>query len=175
MAGEGVISRRGFLGRVLRGTSIAAGFWLYGLPALAGEMTPRERASLDAVLDTLVPDDEYPGALRAGVPQRIEVLVAENPRRARLYRRGLAALESRSRRATGRSFQELSPDERGEVLAGLQGGFGPGPIFFHYVRRDAMTAYYSTPEAYEMLGYEPPLNGYAYTPVAPEDRRDAHG
>lgn len=154
---------------------MAFGFWLYGLPAAAGDMTPRERASLDAVLDTLIPDDEYPGALRAGVPKRIEALLTESTRRARLYRRGLAALESRSRRATGRSFRELSADERDEVLAGLQGGFGPGPIFFHYVRRDAMTAYYSTPEAYEMLAYEPPLNGYAYTPVGPEGGSDARG
>lgn len=138
-------------------------------------MTPRERGSLDAVLDTLIPDDEYAGALRAGVPKRIEALLTESTRRARLYRRGLAALESRSRRKTGRSFQELSADERGEVLAGLQGGFGPGPIFLHYVRRDAMTAYYSTPEAYEMLAYEPPLNGYAYTPVGPEGGSDARG
>lgn len=160
---------------MLRGTSIAVGFWLYGLPAVAGDMTPRERAAMDAVLDTLIPDDECPGALRAGVPNRIEALLTESTRRARLYRRGLAALESRSRRATGRSFLELSPDERGEVLAGLQGGFGPGPVFFHYVRRDAMTAYYSTPEAYEMLAYGPPLNGYAYTPVAPEGGRDANG
>lgn len=38
-----------------------------------------------------------------------------------------------------------------------------------------MTAYYSTPEAYEMLAYGPPLNGYAYTPVAPEGGRDANG
>ncbi len=154
---------------------MAFGFWLYGLPAAAGDMTPRERAALDAVLDTLIPDDEYPGALRAGVPGRIEALLTESPRRARLYRRGLAVLESRSRRATGRSFQEMSGDERGEVLAGLQGGFGPGPVFFHYVRRDAMTAYYSTPDAYEMLAYEPPLNGYAYTPVGPEGGSDARG
>lgn len=171
MTGKDLNGRRGFLGSMFHGAITIAGCWLYGLPTTAGaenELEPRQRASLDAVLDTLIPDDDHPGALRAGVPARIDELLAASPRRGRLYRRGLGAIERHARKAAGRPFHELSLAERSEVLNGFQTGFGPGAIFFRYVRRDAMTAFYSSPEAYAMLGYEPPVNGYPYTAVPDE-------
>lgn len=109
------------------------------------------------------------------MPTRIEELLARSPRRLRLYRRGLDAVERRARETAGSSFTDLAPDRRGEVLVAFQAGYGPGTIFFHYVRRDAMTRFYSSPAAYEMLGYQPPLNGYPFAPAASDASERAGG
>ncbi len=166
--------RRGFLGGMLAAMAAC----VYGLPfASAAEKPsgPEENAVLDAVLDTLIPEDGYPGALQAGVPERVAELMAASPRRARLYRRGLAAVDRHARAHTGRPFRSLDPAQRRALLDDFRAGFGAGSIFFRYVRRDAMTTYYSSPAAYEMLSYEPPVNGYPYR-IPPPDAADRdHG
>lgn len=172
MIGKDFIDRRGFLAGALRGALAGAACWLYGLPAAGAQkgLTLAHRASLDAVLDTLIPDDDYPGALRTGVPDRIVELLAGSPRRMRFYRRGLNAIERQARGSQGRSFHELPLAQRSEVLGDLQTGFSPGAIFFRSIRREAMTAFYSSPEAYAMLGYEAPVDGYPYSPALPSGK-----
>lgn len=169
-----IAGRRGFLGGML---AVAAAC-VYGLPvASAAEkpLKPVENVVLDAVLDTLIPEDGYPGALQAGVPERVAALMAASPRRARLYRRGLAAVGRHARSRTGRPFEALALSRRVDLLRDFQAGFGPGSIFLQYVRRDAMTAFYSSPAAYEMLSYEPPVNGYPYSTLPPDAADPDHG
>lgn len=169
--------RRGFLSGALYGAFTVAGLWLYGLPAgrAGSDLEVGHRDLLRAVLDTLIPDDEYPGALRAGVPERLESQLADTPRRARLYRRGLDAIASHALDSAGKPFQKLSPERRAEMLSAFQSGFNPGSIFLHYARIDAMTTFYSSPEAYAMLGYEPPVDGYPYSPATPNGSVEADG
>lgn len=164
--------------RFVQGALWAGAAWLYGLPtptAAAESLDPARAAALEAVLDTLIPADDYAGALDAGVPGDIAAMLAGSPRRLRLYRRGLDAVERRARETAGAAFTALAPDQRTQVLGAFRSGYGAGAVFLYYVRRDAMTSFYSSPLAYEMLGYQPPLNGYPYQPAAADSTEQADG
>lgn len=162
------MTRRSFLGNAFRRALGVVGFWCYGLPVLAAAETalaPAHRDFLEALLDTLIPEDDYPGAIGAGVPMQMLSSLSDDARGQRIYRRGLDALSSRIQKNDAAPFHALSLARRSEALAAIEEGFGAEALFFRRLRNDAMIAFYSSRAAYEMLGYQPPAAGYAYRPV----------
>lgn len=170
------MNRRLFLAGLRDRLLIGVGSWLYGLPSPArssGSLTADQQRLLEAVLDTLVPADDYPGAVAAGIPDQIQALVSAEARHLRLYRRGLDVLAGRVGETGNGPFHALSLEARTAILEELARGYGPGAAFFMRVRHDVLSRFYASPAAYAMLGYQPPLAGYAYRPVKPGGGRSA--
>jgi hypothetical protein len=86
------------------------------------EKTQLDRARLallSAVVDTLIPKTDTPGAVEAGVPQQFVALLhqwASPTRRAELIA-ALDAIDGLAQQKQRRSFASLTPNERLELLA----------------------------------------------------------
>jgi hypothetical protein len=127
-------------------------------------LNPSLRATLEAVVDTIVPRDQDPGAVDAGVPARIIAHLATHPDALALYRNGLELVDRLARQAGARSFDALDGAARERILASLQGGpAGPreaGTVFFRRVRRDVLAFFWGSVTGHRVVGYRPPLSGY---------------
>jgi gluconate 2-dehydrogenase gamma chain len=97
-------------------------------PAL-GLFDPHQRATVAAIAERIIPETDTPGARAAGVPEFIELIVAEHYKDdARAgFLEGLTDVDGRSRTRFGGSFVEIAPPQQDEVLTGLEGEVGPMP------------------------------------------------
>ncbi|MFC4312025.1 gluconate 2-dehydrogenase subunit 3 family protein [Steroidobacter flavus] len=80
---------------------------------------PRELALITAVADTIIPKTDTPGAVEAGVPQTFAAMLgtwASPARRADLIE-AFDKIDQLAKQKRGRSFTELTPGERHELLA----------------------------------------------------------
>jgi gluconate 2-dehydrogenase gamma chain len=89
----------------------------------AASWTPKflsgdEGMLVSAIADTLIPKTDTSGALEAGVPAFIDVVLeAVYPKEAQArFKTGLAEFASAAKAAKGRSFQDLAPVEREAFL-----------------------------------------------------------
>jgi hypothetical protein len=69
--------------------------------------TPAEIALIGEVANHIIPDSETPGAVKAGVPGYIDLVVSTNKAHQKLYREGLAWLASKGF-ATATAAQQLA-------------------------------------------------------------------
>lgn len=74
--------------------------------------TPAEMALVAAVANHIIPDSETPGAVKAGVPGYIDLVVSTNKAHQKLYREGLAWLERKG-------FSKATPAQQLAVLKPL--------------------------------------------------------
>jgi hypothetical protein len=171
------ITRRWFIAAGAAATAaIAAGLRLIGgghepVPRVAGI----DRRQFEALVDTIVPEDDAPGALAAGVAERLLERFAREPWRAGEYRHGMPRLEALARELGGRPFADLDLMLRNRVLAELLRRKGSdaasGRILYVRARNDVLKDFYASPAGQKMLGYRPPLNGYPDY-AAPLQRED---
>lgn len=154
----GIFSRRGFIARVvglLAGTSLAA--------CGRGQPSHIDSGTLAAVLDTLIPADEDPGALDAGVLEAIRLRIETDPVSTRRYQRLLEWVAGRSRAMHQRPFGQLSLPEREHLLNELYHSSNrelvQHRIDLHVVVRHCFHAFYSSPAAAGVIGYHPPIEG----------------
>lgn len=156
--------RRRFLLKVLGVLGLPALGWLGWRRWFRGGAKTDEFEALAALADAIVPADEFPGAVQAGVPGMLKrALTLSAPKRDH-YRRGLKGLNELSLAAHGQLFARLSLEARTALLERLARAGRNEPerhirVFFGLARRDVLRAYYSTPEARAMLGYHPPREG----------------
>jgi gluconate 2-dehydrogenase gamma chain len=100
--------------------------------AAAGERAlnlfdPHQRATVAAIAERIIPQTDTPGARAAGVPDFIELIVAEhykNDARAG-FLEGLTDVDGRSRTRFGRSFVEIASAQQDQVLTALENEVGP--------------------------------------------------
>jgi gluconate 2-dehydrogenase gamma chain len=99
------------------------------LPREAFEnLTATESDLLEAILDRLIPTDEYgPGAKEARVINYIDrglggALAAQKP----AYTAGLVALDRYAQTTRGKAFMQLSPRDQDSVLMDVEGGQATG-------------------------------------------------
>ncbi len=142
-------------------TSVSAGLSGLCLPALAQQGDVR---TLGAVLDTLLPADEFsPSASDLGLEIEMERLIAGNDLLIRLFTIALDWLNS----VDDRPFQDLDAARKVEILTAMAASdYNQVPgRFFHIVRALAMELYYARPEAIsgfpleiapQPAGYPPP-------------------
>lgn len=101
-------------------TMIGAGRALAYLPTGTGEniFTADDAALLDEVAETLIPQTDTPGARAAGVGAFMTQYVSDCYRapEQRSFRAGMQALEAEAERGYGRSFMEMTPEERQDML-----------------------------------------------------------
>jgi len=158
-------SRRAFLGRVLWISLL----WRKPNPALAQSnvVAPLDRPTreiLEAVVDAIVPRDQDPGALDAGVPARILAHLSTHPEALTLYKAGLEVVDRLARQSGAPSFRALEGPERERILTSLLNApddsrEAAGP-FLARVRRDVLAFYWGSVVAQGVVGYRPPLSGY---------------
>ena len=123
-------------------------------------LTSAQRASLDLVLNLIVPpsaDGRMPGAAQVGVPA---YLVAEAPDALPELRRELEAIEQRSRERFARGFAELAAIERKTLIEAMR---AQAPSFMSRLAHELLACYYQHDRVLEGLGMEarPPFpKGY---------------
>ena len=109
--------------------------------------------TLSAVVDCLIPPDDYPGGFDAGVCDFIASLLETDLAEQReFFAAGLDGIESESRARFDRSFVDLSSNEKVTLLENVESGkvISSWPIapdrFFDMLVRTTAEGYYSDPD-----------------------------
>lgn len=138
-----------------------------GLGSVAGlshAQVSRNRSSLGAVLDTMLPEDSVsPSASAIDIDSALEDIAAANPLLNQLFDAALGWMDT----VADRPFGDLPEETRIEILNFMEAAdFNQIPgRFFHIVRIMACELYYSRGEAIsdfplnaapQPLGYPPP-------------------
>ena len=146
--------------------------------ALAGEerqaggyrvkrLTEQEFATVSRLAELIVPADAGGGSgVDAGAPEFIDLLCSQNDELADIYRDGLAWIDATMRRRDGASFVDAPAPRQTALLDALvdaeraeraaragTGDLGPGVVFFNWVRRMTVDAYYTSPIGIADLQY----------------------
>jgi len=149
-------------------------------------LTVQEANTLAAACDRIVPPDQDPGAVQAGVVDFIDrQLATRQKRELGFWRQGIAGLDASARRRHGKPFAELAEDAQVALLREVEKGAGekadwgevePG-AFFSQLRNFTMMGFYGDPRhggnksrvAWVMLGVpDPPVRGRLHeTPPPP--------
>jgi gluconate 2-dehydrogenase subunit 3-like protein len=152
--------------------------------------TPAEHKVVAALCDIIVPSDETgPGALEAGIVERLDRMVALSSAPRRLYARGLLAFDELANRQRGRGFADLTAKEKIVMIKALERNFqeiahggdsvverlshkatalyrswpeGAAANLFATLVEDTMAAFYSSLTAWQSLSYDGPPFSRAY-------------
>ncbi len=117
-----------------------------------------QRATLDAILNQLLPATASPPATEFDVGGKLEARAEREPAFATLIRSGLNAVD---RMAGGDGFAGADAARQRSVLEAVQSGavgdtdwgeVAPA-AFFKRIRTEAIGAYYSDPRSWEAPGY----------------------
>lgn len=132
-------------------------------------LTETQHQTLAAVMDRLVPPDEFPGAWEAGAGEYLlRQFTGDLQGDVPVYRLGLDALDAEARAARGGSFVQLDIEAQDALLARVEAGNvttdwpEPPARFFALVVRHTMEGFYADPGnggnkngvAWEMVGFE---------------------
>ena len=125
---------------------------------------------LEALLDTIIPPDDYPGAVEAGVCDYLlrQLIGGDLAELLPTYQRWLSDLDAEARAGWGKSFAELNMVESTSLLERVETGevaadwsLQPAP-FFRQIVEHCAEGYYSDPAnggnrdgiGWRMIGYE---------------------
>jgi gluconate 2-dehydrogenase gamma chain len=133
-------------------------------------LTVSEAETAGAICDRIVPPDQDPGALAAGVLNYIDrQLTGPFRKHRRAYRDGLAAIERGSAAQFGKRFAALTAAQQDGLLTAIdQGAASPTKAFFDLIRDHTLQGYYGDPRhggnrdyaSWRMLGIPPaPVRG----------------
>lgn len=92
-----------------------------------------------ALVDTIIPRTDTPGASDVGVPAFVDRALSGKPELLKRYRAGAGSLDKKSRAKSGKAFDALSAEERAAVLS----EFTDDP-FFKLAKDLAVDGYYSS-------------------------------
>jgi gluconate 2-dehydrogenase gamma chain len=112
-------------------------------------LTADEAATVEAVIDQIVPADDYPGARQAGVLYFIDGALAGPLARFRqMYGQNLTMLDRLSQERFGNAFPQITWNEQTSMLRALESGeYGvAGQQFFSLIRQHTFQGYYGEPE-----------------------------
>ena len=138
-------------------------------------LNSQEIETLAALVDQIVPQDEFPSASEAGVVRYIDYALATGQNdRLPLYQKGLAATQDAARTEHGRDYHELSLDQQQALLEKIENGEADGKLwekvsptlFFEFLWQHTLEGYYGPPHyggnknyiSWKMVGY-PELHG----------------
>ena len=129
--------------------------------------------TLRAVVDCLIPGDDFPSAYDAGVCNYIErLLQTDLADQAEFYRAGLEAIDTEAFARFEKPFAKLSSYEQTAMLTAIESGAAetlwpiPPVRFFEMLVNTAAEGYYSEPQqggnrgaiSWVMTGFEEPLD-----------------
>ena len=107
---------------VLMGGALVGSQALLSGQTLAGKTSPGftdlDRALLDEIGDTIIPETDIPGAKSVGIGAFIAMMVTDcyDDRHHAAFREGLVAIDEAARRRFSKSFVACSPAERTDLL-----------------------------------------------------------
>src|SRR5689334_17928169 len=116
--------------------------------------------TLRAVVDCLIPPDDFPGAYNAGVCDYLErLLQTDLADEADFFRAGIDAVEAEARARFDQPFAKLSSSEQIATLSAIE---STAPRFFEMLVNTTAEGYYSEPEqggnrdavSWRMTGFE---------------------
>ncbi len=140
-------------------------------------LTRQEGETLAALADRIIPEDQFPGAARAGVVNYLDLqLMGPYKRFRRAYRRGLRGVDQTSQAMFRNNLAALREVQQDEVLKALEKGKAPGAIweedsareFFDLLLSHTLQGFYGDPRhggnreriSWQMLGLPyPPIRG----------------
>jgi len=109
--------------------------------------------TLRAVVNCLIPGDDFPGAYDAGVCDYVErLLQTDLAEQAEFFRAGLDAIEVEALARFGMAFTRLSTTDQISTLAAIESGAVqtawpvPPPRFFEILANTTAEGYYSEPQ-----------------------------
>lgn len=129
--------------------------------------------TLRAVVDCLIPPDQFPGAYDAGVCDYLErLLQTDLADHAELFRAGIEAIEAEALARFEKPFANLSPAEQISTLTAIESGAVktswpvPPTRFFEMLVNTTAEGYYSEPQqggnrgaiSWVMTGFEEHLD-----------------
>ena len=132
-------------------------------------MTTQQQQTLRAVVDCLIPPDDYPGAYEAGVCDYLERLYQTDlASQLEFCAAGLDCVDTESRFRFATTFADLTPDLQSSILQAIETGnvLALWPIsptqFFNLLVTTTAEGYYSDPQqggnrgsiSWEMTGFE---------------------
>lgn len=117
-------------------------------------LTEAEALLVDAITEQIIPTDQDPGAIQAGVTHFIDKQLAGRHRRHQpTYRSGLAGVQETSHSRFGKPFEQLAWNDQTSVLKALESGQAPGAAwkelspraFFELIRDHTLQGFYGSP------------------------------
>ena len=130
--------------------------------------------ALGPYLDTLIPEDQAPGATQLGVDKTLIAVTQANPNFARLVALGCEWLDKQGRKQGSDDFASLDENARETVVAAAEKSpTGSLPrAFFASTHKMVFRHYYAHPESWRNIGYTGPPQpfgflDYAQPPKAP--------
>ena len=132
-------------------------------------MTEEQLRTLRAVLDCVIPPDDFPGASEAGVADYLaRQFEGDLVEKRDFYCSGLDAIENEVRTRFQTDFANLTADQQSTTLKSIESGevFTAWPVspqdFFNLVVNTTAEGYYSDPEqggnrgaiSWVMIGFE---------------------
>jgi hypothetical protein len=110
--------------------------------------TPAQRLLAEAVSERIVPTTDTPGAIAAGVPSFMEMMLADSylPAERDDFLAGLAGLEAQAQATAAKTFAQLAPEQQDVILNQAMQGNIPGLArrFFEHCRQLVILGYYSS-------------------------------
>ncbi len=93
--------------------------------------SPAQRKLVAAIAQTIIPRTDSPGAIDAGVPHFIELMVAQwlNDGERSIFNAGLKDIETRIPEEHGKAFDELDGDRQLAVLEALEAAASDSPWY----------------------------------------------
>jgi gluconate 2-dehydrogenase gamma chain len=136
-------------------------------------LNEEEITLLDAIVEQIIPTDDFPGGKWANVSNFIDRQLSTYYIKHQLeYREGLAAFEKTVIQMKGKRFEELLFDEQTAILEKMEAGEfsgdywmdNPSAGFFNMVRQHSLQGFYGSPLhggnreyiSYRMLGLDYP-------------------
>lgn len=138
-------------------------------------ITTVETQTLFALLDTLIPSDETPGAIELGVGEKILAKAKTNSKYVKLIIKGCKWLDDRAGDRGANSFTALNETERENVLTLASSG-KTKPVWGVFITKilyDAFYYYYSHPDTWSGLKYPGPPQPMGFMDYAspPEEKK----
>lgn len=101
--------------------------------------TPLQREIITAMVEVIIPRTDTPGAIDAGVPVFVELMVSQwlNEEETAIFNAGLADIEDRIPVTFGDAFHTLAPERQLEIMQALEDEASGSPWYdFANVQRD---------------------------------------
>ena len=151
--------RKLLLGSAALTAAAGASYWIG-----SANRAQEPKQTIAAVIDTILPRDDFPGGLDLGLDLKLEKSIQEQPEVGDFMNRVVAAIEQKSIATYKQEFIRLDIDQREALLTELISPDAPqrARIDLRRLRARLLTDYYSSIEGQKSLGYQIPALYPAY-------------
>lgn len=158
------VSRRDFLRFLAGGGLIAISAYLFKEIFRPARLSDSEERTLDSLVDTLIPEDETPGAIQLGVAEMMKSKAAADNRYRFLIKKGCTWLDKMARGLNVRDFTSLKTDDRDAIIGNALNSEPDSVqrICLYRMRADAFYYYYGHRKSWTQIGYKGPPQPYGF-------------